>query len=107
MKLKQFDGSIIAIDLDGTLCSGESFTEEDCLKAKPIQEVIDAVNKKLYKDGGCFIIINTARREFLRDATIYWLNKHNVKYHILNCGKLWSQYYIDDRNVLIKDLLEV
>ena len=105
MKLKQFDGSIVAIDLDGTLCSGECFTKEECIKAKPIQEIINVINTKLYRDGGCFIIINTARRENLRNATEFWLKKYGVRYHILNCGKLWAQYYIDDRNILIKDLL--
>ena len=106
MKLKPFKSSIIAVDMDGTLCSGESFTDEDCIKAEPIQEMIDVVNNKLYKEKLCFIIIYTARREFLRNATEYWLKKHKVKYHVLVCGKLWAQYYIDDRNVLINDLIK-
>ena len=105
MKLKQFGSSIIAVDLDGTLCSGESFTEEDCIKAEPIWDMIIMVNDVLYKKKECFIIIYTARREFLRNATEFWLKKYGVKYHTLVCEKLWAQYYIDDRNILIKDLL--
>lgn len=105
MKLKQFDGSIIAVDLDGTLCFGESFTEEDCIKAQPIWDMIIVVNDDLYKEKECFIIIYTARKESLRNATEFWLKKYGVKYHVLVCEKLWAQYYIDDRNVLIKDLL--
>lgn len=105
MKLKRFDGSVIAVDLDGTLCFGESFTEEDCLKAEPIWDMIIMVNDILYKEKESFIIIHTSRRESLRNATEFWLRKYEVKYHVLVCEKLWAQYYIDDRNVLIKDLL--
>ena len=43
-------------------------------------------------------------KEFLRNATIYWLNKYGVKYHVLVCGKLWSENYIDDRGVNITDI---
>ena len=102
MRIK--DGSIVAIDLDGTLCLGESFTEEDCIKALPILDVIDVVNNELYKKKCCYIIIYTARKQFLYNATEFWLKKHGVRYHILVCGKLWAQHYIDDRNILIKDL---
>jgi len=103
MRIK--NGSIVAIDLDGTLCFGENFTEDDCIRALPILDMIDLVNNELYKKKECFIIIYTARKEFLRNATEFWLRKYGIKYHILVCEKLWAQYYIDDRNVLIKDLL--
>ena len=103
MKIKM--GSIVAIDLDKTLCLGENFTEEDCIKAEPIWKMIEVVNNELYRKRECFIIIYTARKEFLRNATEFWLKKYSIRYHILVCEKLWAQYYIDDRNVLIKDLL--
>ena len=99
------EGAIVAVDLDKTLCLGESFTENDCLQAIPIPEMIYAVNNKIYKNGKCFVIIYTARREFLRNATEFWLKKYRVRYHALVCGKLWANYYIDDRNVLIQDFL--
>ena len=104
MRIKE--DSIVAVDLDNTLCSGESFTDEDCIKAKPIPEMIKVVNDILFRDKHCFIIIYTARRQFLYNATEFWLKKYGVKYHILVCGKLWAEYYIDGRNVLIKELLE-
>jgi len=104
MKFKPKKNSIIACDLDKTLCTGESFTDEECIAAEPIQKMIDYVNNILYKKNHCFIIIYTARKEFLRNATSYWLQKYGVKYHVLVCGKLWSEVYIDDRNVLISDL---
>ena len=104
MKFKPKKNSIIACDLDKTLCTGESFSDEECIAAQPIQKMIDYVNNILYKKNHCFINIFTARKEFLRHATEYWLKKHEVKYHTLVMGKLWSENYIDDRNVLLKDL---
>jgi len=103
MKIK--NNSVVAVDLDKTLCTGENFTDADCIKAIPIQKMIDVVNNTLFRKKHCFIVIYTARREHLRTATEYWLRKYDVKYHTLVCGKLWAKYYIDDRNILIKDLL--
>jgi len=103
MEIKK--GSIVACDLDKTLCLGESFTDLDCIKALPILDMIDYVNNVLFRKKECFIVIHTARREHLRIATEYWLRKYNIQYHTLVCGKLWAHYYIDDRNVLIEDLL--
>jgi len=104
MKFKPKKNSIIACDLDKTLCTGESFTDEECIAAEPIQKMIDYVNNVLFKKNHCFINIFTARKEFLRYATEYWLKKHGVKYHTLVMGKLWSENYLDDRNILLKDL---
>ena len=104
MKYKPKPNSIIAVDLDQTLCTGESFTDEEVIAAKPIQKTIDYVNEILYKKNHCFINIFTARKEFLRHATEYWLQKHGVKYHTLVMGKLWSEAYIDDRAVNISDI---
>jgi len=103
MKFKPKPGSIIAVDLDNTLCFNEGFTEQDCLFAEPKKEIIKKIND--YHHLGCFIIIFTARRSFLRPATEYWLEKNGVEYNILDIGhKIWANVYIDDRNILIKDL---
>ena len=104
MKFHPKPNSIIAVDMDKTLCTGESFTDEEVIAAKPIQKMIDYVNEILYKKNHCFINIFTARKEFLRHATEYWLKKHGVKYHTLVMGKLWSENYIDDRAVNISDI---
>ena len=100
MKIK--NNSILAVDMDGVLSEGDSFTDEECLKAKPIQKIIDKVNK--LNRQGVFIIIHSSRKEWLREATTYWLNVHKVRYNAIVLGKLWSNYYLDDRNLLIKDL---
>ena len=97
--------SIVAVDLDGTLCEGECFTEEDCLKTKPKIEMINKVNE-LNRKKDCFIIIYTSRKEFLRNATTFWLKWTEVRYQALVMEKLWADVYIDDKNVLIKDLMK-
>jgi len=66
--------------------------------------MIDYVNEVLHKKNHCFINIFTARKEYLRTATEYWLKKHGVKYHTLVMEKLWSEVYIDDRAVNITDI---
>ena len=104
MKFKPKKNSIIACDLDKTLCTGESFTDEECITAEPIPKMIEYVNEVLHKKNHCFINIFTARKEYLRTATEYWLKKHGVKYHTLVMEKLWSEVYIDDRAVNITDI---
>jgi len=104
MKFKPKKNSIIACDLDKTLCLGESFTDEECIAAEPIQKMIDYVNEVLHKKNHCFINIFTARKEYLRTATEYWLKKHGVKYHTLVMEKLWSSVYLDDRAVSPEDI---
>lgn len=103
MKIDYKD-KLIAVDLDGTLCIGNCWTEEECLFAKPILERIDKVNK-MYTGGG-HIIIYTARPEWFRFATEYWLNKHNVRRHALvMCpNKMGADYYIDDKAIKPEEL---
>ena len=103
MKFQPKPHSIIAVDMDGTLCENEGFTEQDCIDAKPKMDMISKINELHHK--GCFIIIYTARRSFLRAVTEYWLEKYEVEYNIIDVGhKVWADYYIDDRNILINDL---
>lgn len=74
---------VIAVDFDGTLTTGTSWTEEDCLNAEPRLDVIEKLNE-LSKTN--FIIIYTARREHLYHASMSWIRKHNVQYHATNFG---------------------
>ena len=86
----------IGVDLDNTLCVGKHWeTPEQCLKARPIKKMIDFVNK-LYKDD--FVVIYTARQNFLMAATFEWLDKHNVKYHAVSNRKTPFEKVIDDTN---------
>lgn len=86
---------LLAIDLDGTLCIGESWTSEECLKCIPIKKNIDFINS-VY--GKHHIIIYTARNEELRTETEFWLKKNKVKYHALRMDKLGCDFYFDDKS---------
>ena len=85
---------IIGVDLDGTLCKGESWRDPlRCLGAEPYPKMIEKVND-LYKDN--FIIIYTARQNYLISATLEWLDKNNVRYHAFSNDKVHFDYIIDD-----------
>jgi len=84
----------IGVDLDNTLCVGKHWTSvEDCLNAEPIPKMIEYVNK-LYKDD--FIIIYTARQNWLMSATYDWLDKNGVYYHAVSNRKIPLDLLIDD-----------
>ena len=85
---------IIGIDIDGVLCKGQSWRDaKSVLQAKPIQKTIDRVNN-LYKID--FIIIYTARQNYLISNTLEWLSIHNVHYHAISNHKIPFEYTIDN-----------
>ena len=90
---------IIAIDIDGVLCKGESWTPQQCLKAKPIKENIRKVNE-LHKTN--FIIIYTARRDHLVEATLKWLKLNGVEFQAISNKKMAADIYIEDKAIIWK-----
>lgn len=89
----------IGVDLDNTLCVGKHWeTPDEVLKAKPIQKMIDHVNY-LYKDH--FIVIYTARQNFLMSATFQWLDNHGIYYHAVSNRKVPFDYLIDDTAIKV------
>jgi len=88
--------------MDGTLCQGECFNEEAVLKAKPVQEMIDWVNE-ISKTN--FVVIYTARRDFLLPATLRWLRVNSVSFQAISNNKTPCDLLIDDRAINPKDLL--
>lgn len=89
-------GTLI-FDIDGTICTQET----DYSQAKPIQEVIEKLNKKF--DEGYQIVLFTARGT---ETGIDWsnvtkeqLDRWGVKYHDLYFGKPAGLKYIDDKGV--------
>ena len=88
----------IVIDIDGTICE-EKPTFEKCLaKVKPgAEEFI----KKLKLNN--FIILYTARSWSEYNMTKDWLDKHNIQYDLLMCGKPTYDVWIDDRAIQFTD----
>lgn len=92
-------------DLDGTLCTN---TEGEYENAQPLVERIEKVNRLF--DSGNKIIIFTARGS---TTGINWtaltenqLTAWNVKYHSLQLGKPFADFYIDDKGVTDSDFFK-
>lgn len=85
-------GKTIGIDVDGTLCKEVCWTPEQCLKATPIKKNIEQCNK-LYSRN--IIVIYTARRDNLLEATVKFLKKHGVLYHAISNYKMPLNLLID------------
>jgi hydroxymethylpyrimidine pyrophosphatase-like HAD family hydrolase len=99
---------ILAFDMDGTLTKGGQggWNDELCLKAEPNHKMIELCNQAW--DKGHFILIYSARRWSRREATEYWLKKHDVKYHALDLGnKPAFDILIDDRAINARDLKKI
>jgi len=91
---------LIAVDLDGTLCHGEFWGDDE---PEPHKEMIDYFNS-LYKKGA-HIIIYTARQPKWFSLTMSWLIKNEVMYHgITMMQKPGADLYIDDKVINIKQL---
>ncbi len=91
----------IGVDLDNTLCMGQHWeTEQQCAAAYPLPEAIEMVNKLCIND---FVIIYTARQNWLMNVTFDWLEKNNVHYHALSNKKIPLDMLIDDIAVLPAD----
>jgi uncharacterized HAD superfamily protein len=84
----------IVIDLDGTICTEEKTFDK--FLSVPNENAISVVNKLFEKH---FIIIYTARGWAEYNITSKWLEKYNINYDILMCGKPIYDYWIDDRAI--------
>lgn len=87
---------VVGIDLDGTLCKGEAWTEEEVLNAEPNTELIKMVNEKFRH---CLIIIWTARSDELIPASLKWLRKHGVNFRAISNLKMGADLYVDDKTL--------
>lgn len=95
---------IIAVDIDG--CVAEPLKEElrhQYWLSVPIKETIAKVNA-LYEKR-YIIIYHTGRDPAHYAETFAWLVKQGCKFHALRMGKLNADYFIDDKNITIDELL--
>lgn len=98
--LKNPNDKLIAIDMDGTICTGKFWETEEC---KPIQKMIDKVCS-LYKNGA-HIIIYTARDPKYYEVTNAWLMKYGVPFHGISMQKkIGADLYIDDKSLNVEDV---
>lgn len=93
----------IVFDIDGTICE-ESYSQERVF-AVPKLKMINFIND-LYSKGH-FIILYTARGWDQFKLTEYWLQKNQVKYNVLMCGKPIYDYWIDDRSIHPDHITEI
>jgi uncharacterized HAD superfamily protein len=92
---------LLGVDVDGTLTKETCWNIEEVKTATPRLDVIEKVNK-LYDSN--FIVIYTARRRFLTEATLDWLDKHGVKYHAYSHIKVPFEDLIDDHVTHVNDI---
>lgn len=98
--LKNPNDKLIAIDLDGVLCIGESWKEEEL---KPNMKMIKFVQELYFK--GAHIIIWTARQPKYYSSTLAWLIKNEIPFHgIAQFVKCGADVYIDDKSLNLIDL---
>lgn len=93
--------SLIAVDLDGTLCHGEFWgSGEPEPNTAAIAKLITWYNK------GAHIIIYTARQPKYFVQTQAWLIKHHIPFHgIAMQQKPGADVYIDDKALNIEDVI--
>lgn len=97
--LKEPLRTVIAVDLDGTLCEGEFWGDGE---PEPKNIVINKVNN-LYKSGAVVLIYTARMPEYARQ-TQTWLDKHGVLYHGVNYQrKPGADVYIDDKALNVED----
>lgn len=103
--------SVFAIDFDGTLCR-DSFPNI----GEPNQAMINKVIQ--LKEQGHEIILWTCRTGDLLNEAVKWCNQRGLFFHAVNenlprlitqynndCRKISCDYFIDDKNLSIKDFL--
>lgn len=84
---------VMAIDIDGTICTEERTFERPL--AKPLAGAKEAL--KLLKDNGNTIILWTARGWEQYKVTKLWLEENGIEYDQLLMGKPIIDVIIDDR----------
>ena len=84
----------LLIDLDGTLAYSEP---PDYELQEPIEGAREAMEKLTSK--GWKIIIYTARPWIDYEIIENWLNKYQIPFRRIICGKPLGKYIVDDRNL--------
>ena len=94
--------TVYCIDFDHTLTS--DFVGTYSVEPNPNISVTEKVKEK-YMSGN-IIIIWSARQWSNAPFLISWLEKYSVPYHGIRMSKGGSDFYVDDKNLSIKEFLE-
>lgn len=100
------------IDIDGvigkklTWTVGDSYirAKETFSKIEVDATVISRINRLYHK--GHTIILHTSRIWHDYNVTVKWLKKHHVKYSTLVMAKPLGDFYIDDKNMSVKEFVD-
>jgi hypothetical protein len=85
----------IMVDLDGVVCTEESFFERPL--ARPIPGAREALRR--LRAAGFTVVIYTARSWGELPVTRRWLAEHGIEYDGLHMGKPVADLWIDDRAI--------
>lgn len=116
MKLTEFqqinDKTIIAVDFDGTLCESNY-----PLAGAPNMHLLDSL-RILKRKKHVKIILWTCRTGENLEFAVNWCKEHGLIFDAVNenlpdpvthfggdCRKVYADFYIDDKNIGIYDLL--
>lgn len=91
--LRNLREKVIAVDIDGTICTEERTFDRPL--AKPLDRAVDAI--KMLKQNGNTIILWTARGWEQYKVTKHWLDENGVVYDQILMGKPQVAVIIDDR----------
>jgi uncharacterized HAD superfamily protein len=83
----------LATNSDGSINWDVLYDYDNVISDTPIEYAIESV--KLNKYSGRKVVIFTSRPERIREATEYWLNKHNIPYDELYMRSV-EDHYIKD-----------
>lgn len=87
-----------AVDLDGTLAHKiPDYTIGDSRIGEPIAENVEKLRAVV--DKGYKVVIHTSRHWDNYSLIEEWLDKHNIPYRGIVCGKLLAFKYVDDRAI--------
>jgi len=102
------------IDIDNTICKTYN---NDYINSTPNIIIINKINSLYFKGNKIILFTSRNMRTFKGNLTLInkytrpileeWLNRYNIKYHELIMGKPWGEdvFYIDDRNLTIKQFI--
>lgn len=101
--LKNPQGKLIAVDIDGTLTDGMFWGKEYSDEPKPNMKMIKLC-EDLIRQGG-HVVLFTARTPEMAIETLAWLAKYNVWHHGINFGrKCGADLYIDDKALNVDEI---